>query len=96
MAMYPNMNLIHNSFENVVNLGMDVVYPVIASDKTIYNLFNNQENDIYFTDNTIGVHWYNGDSHSKNYVNNFDTMKDNNSTISNMIKKYDFHSNSVL
>lgn len=96
MAMYPNMNVIHNSFENVVNLGMDVVYPVIASDKTIYNLFNNQENDIYFTDNTVGVHWYNGSSYSKNYVNDFDRVKNNNSTISNMIKKYDFDSNSVL
>jgi hypothetical protein len=96
MAMYPNMEVIHNNFEGVVNLGMDVVYPVIASDKTIYDLFNNFNNDLYFIDNTIGVHWYNGSSHSKHYVNNFDTMKNNDSTISKMIEKYDIHSNSIL
>lgn len=96
MAMYPNMGVIHNNFKGVVNLGMDVVYPVIASDKTIYDLFTNFNNDIYFTDNTIGVHWYNGDSHSKYYTNNFDTMKNNDSTMSKMIEKYDIHSNSVF
>tara|TARA_R110000868_G_scaffold250790_1_gene507545 strand:- start:2614 stop:3474 length:861 start_codon:yes stop_codon:yes gene_type:complete len=97
MKMYPNLDVVGFSHNNVANLPMDVVYPIIPSHKTIHDLFNNSNMGDYFTNNTIGVHWFNGDKLSKEYLNNFTSTKTNGSIISKLIEEYeDIYSNSLL
>lgn len=98
MRMYPTLDVIRNQFgdKSISNLPMEVVYPIIASEKTIYDLFFNDNIKDYITDNTIGIHWYNGDKISKDYLNNFEENSKNGSIISNLIEKYDINSYSLL
>lgn len=96
MKLYPTLDKIKMMYNNVSNLPMEVVYPILPSDKTITDLFTSNNIDNYFTDKTIGVHWYNGDRITKEYLNNFESRKDDNTIISNLIKRYDIYSDSLL
>lgn len=64
----------------VFNIPMDIVYPYTSDPKDIEELlFGSQDKT---TENTIGIHWYNGSPLAKKYLNNFEKYKDNGSVIS--------------
>lgn len=87
MRMYPNTNSLLTKHQNinVSNLPMDVVYSY--DDSKINKLFNSIEDDL-ITNNTIGIHWYNGSDISKKFNNSYDPKDENiNNVLTNIIKK---------
>ena len=76
---------------------MSTVYPFNSSEKEITEIFfGNKDIGNYIKEDTIGIHWYNGSNISKEYLNNYEENKNNNSIISKLIKEYDINSHSIL
>lgn len=97
MSMYPKLEKIKTKFNNFANLSMSTVYPFNSSEKEIREIFfGNKDVGNYIKEDTIGIHWYNGSNISKEYLNNYDENKNNNSIISKLIKEYDINSHSIL
>jgi hypothetical protein len=86
------MNLLFDEIktsENIVNLESSVFYSY--NHLNIDKIFNS--NDLSFlTDNSIGIHWYNGSDISKSFTNNyFENTKNINNVISLIIEKYEIN-----
>lgn len=64
---YSSLDIVKNSFEklNPINLEMDVVYPLIH--RQVNQIFKSQAN--YYTDKSIGIHWYAGHPIAGNFEN---------------------------
>jgi hypothetical protein len=60
-------------FSDCIYLDNNVVYPYKWNEPQIFFFTN----DDYVKDNTICIHWYNGNEHSRNYINGFDNTKIN-------------------
>lgn len=61
----------HSQFANTLCLKTECVYPYIWN--TISQFFESS-NDL-ITENTFGIHWYNGGKESKKYIKSFDIEK---------------------
>ncbi len=55
-------------FKDCKFLDNNVIYPYMWDQPQIFFFTN----DDYCKDNTIGIHWYNGNGNSRNYINEFD------------------------
>lgn len=66
----------------ILNLPMDIVYPYLPN-SDIYEMFFGEIDKT--TENTIGLHWYNGSFVSKEYNNNFELYRNNGSPMSKRI-----------
>lgn len=68
---------------NILNLPMDIVY-AYKPNSDIYDMFFGDKDNT--TENTIGLHWYNGSFMSKEYQNNFEKYRRNASVVSRAIR----------
>ena len=58
----------YNLFKDCIIINNDVVYPYMWDQPQILFFTNND----YVADNTICIHWYNGATYSRKYINTFD------------------------
>jgi len=85
---YGSFQGIHSTYPqfSIVNLPMDIVYPYLPDNKDIEEMLFGKTDKT--TEDTIGLHWYNGSPIAKKYQNGFDKYKENESVISKLVKDY--------
>ena len=69
----------------ITNFPMDLVYPYLPNNDVEALFFGEDDKT---TAATIGIHWYNGSSRAKDYQNNFEEYRYNNSLISRLVREY--------
>lgn len=84
--LFPSADAVHSTYpeSKILNLPMDIVYPYLPTAE-IYEIFFQGPDRT--TENTVGIHWYNGNFIAKEYQNNFELYRNNESVISRYIKQ---------
>jgi hypothetical protein len=85
-SIYPTINLIDEKKLGVklLNILPEVIYPYKYDETNKLFLTTDKSN---ITENTIGVHWFNGDRISKDFVNSFKVGYTHNNTITELLNE---------
>lgn len=85
MHMFPKWSDILQKYpgSEVINLPVDMIYPYGSHIEDLEQMFNGTVDKV--TEETVGIHWYNGSGVAKSYQNRFESSRLNNSPLSKRV-----------